>query len=195
MVTLDEIAALARTLPRSEEAIVHGRLKFRMRSMVWLAFSADGTQLGFAFPKEMREALVATYPEKYLMPKHSDLRFNWVVVRLAAIEPEEMRDIVLDAWRMVVPKKVALAQAARDDHVRSVLALDQLEHHPACGLRRKERDLRIAIALHPGVPHALAIEVGEVGVHIGRFEGEAVEPLAARIEEAPELCFSRQGRE
>lgn len=110
MVTMEEVAALARTLARSEEAIVRGRLKFRVRSIVWLAFSADGKQMGFAFPKEMREALVATYPEKYLMPGASDMRFNWVVARLDALEPEEMRDVVLDAWRMVVPKKVARAQ-------------------------------------------------------------------------------------
>jgi hypothetical protein len=115
VVIVDEVAALARTLPRSEEAMVRGRLKFRVRSIVWLAFSADGAQMGFAFSKEIREALVATYPEKYLMPKPSDLRFNWVVARLAAIEREEMREIVLEAWRMVVPKKVALAQAAREE--------------------------------------------------------------------------------
>lgn len=111
MVTLDEVAALARALPRSAEAIVRGRLKFRVRSIVWLAFSADGEQMGFAFPKEIREALVATYPEKYVLPGASDMRFNWVVARLDALEAEEMRDIVLDAWRMVVPKKVARAQA------------------------------------------------------------------------------------
>jgi hypothetical protein len=111
MVTIEEVAAFARTLPRSEEAIVRGRLRFRVRSTVWLAFSADGAQMGLAFPKEMREALVATHPEKYLVPKPSDMRFNWVLARLAAIDTEEMREIVLDAWRMVVPKKVALAQA------------------------------------------------------------------------------------
>ena len=35
------------------------------------------------------------------------MRYHWVVVRLAAIDHEEMREIVLDAWRMVVPKRVA----------------------------------------------------------------------------------------
>jgi hypothetical protein len=63
--------------------------------------------MGFAFPKEEREALVESEPDKFLMPKPSDLRYNWVVVRLAAIDGEEMRELVLDAWRMVVPKRVA----------------------------------------------------------------------------------------
>ena len=41
------------------------------------------------------------------MPKGGDLRYHWAVVRLAAIDEQEMRELVLDAWRMVVPKKVA----------------------------------------------------------------------------------------
>jgi hypothetical protein len=37
------------------------------------------------------------------------LRFNWVVANLAALEPAEAREFVVDAWRMVVPKKLARA--------------------------------------------------------------------------------------
>ena len=107
MVTMNEIAALARTLPRSEEAVVRGRLKYRVRSIVWLAFSADGETMGFAFPKEMREALVGTYPHKFHLPRPSDMRFNWVGANLAALDDDEWRDLVLEAWRMVVPKRVA----------------------------------------------------------------------------------------
>ncbi|MGH8941043.1 MAG: MmcQ/YjbR family DNA-binding protein, partial [Actinomycetes bacterium] len=77
--------------------------------IVYLAFSRDEEMMGFAFPKEEREALVASEPAKFLMPVTSDLRYNWVVVRLAEIDDAEMREIVLDAWRMVVPKRVAAA--------------------------------------------------------------------------------------
>jgi hypothetical protein len=84
-------------------------VKFRVGRLVYLAFSRDETLMGFAFPKEEREALVATEPDKFMMPKTSDLRYNWVVVRLAAIDQTEMREIVVDAWRMVVPKGLAAA--------------------------------------------------------------------------------------
>lgn len=70
--------------------------------------------LGFAFPKEWREALVATEPDKFQLPGQSDLRFNWVEVRLDAIEWEELRDLVIDAWSMVVPKYVSAPYAGRD---------------------------------------------------------------------------------
>lgn len=107
MVTLDDVRALASTLPRSYEVLVHGRVKFRVGRIVYLAFSRDETEMGFAFPKEWREALVESEPKKFRMPDASDLRFNWAVVRLAAIDPAEMRELVIDAWSMVVPKRVA----------------------------------------------------------------------------------------
>ena len=106
---MDEVRAFAGTLPRSYEAFVRGRVKFRVGRIVYLAFSRDESMLGFAFPKEERAALVVAEPEKFLLPKASDLRYNWVVVRLASIDDEEMRELVIDAWRMVVPKRVAAA--------------------------------------------------------------------------------------
>lgn len=106
---MDEVRALASTLPRAYEVVVRGRIKFRVGQIVFLAFSRDGTLMGFGFPKEWREALVASEPEKFMLPRESDLRFNWAVVRLDAIDEAEMRDLVLDAWAMVVPKKVSAA--------------------------------------------------------------------------------------
>ena len=85
------------------------RVKFRVGRIVYLAFARDETLMGFAYPKDEREALIASDPEKFLMPKPADLRYNWVVVRLAAIDEDEMSELVMDVWRMVVPKSVAAA--------------------------------------------------------------------------------------
>ena len=109
MVTLEEVRSFAIELPRTTEALVRGRVKFRVGRIVYLAFSKDETVLGFAFPKDWREALVSTEPEKFMLPEASDLRYNWALVRLAAIDAAEMRELVLDAWAMVVPKSVAAA--------------------------------------------------------------------------------------
>ena len=109
MVTIEDVRSLATSLPRTTEALVHGRVKFRVGRIVYLAFSHEETVMGFAFPKEEREWLVEAEPEKFLMPSNSDLRYNWVLVRLAAIDATEMRELVFDAWRMVVPKRVAAA--------------------------------------------------------------------------------------
>ena len=107
MTSIDAVRALARSLPRTTEALVRDRVKFRIGSIVYLAFSRDETLMGFAFPKEEREALVASDPQKFQMPETSDLRYNWVVVVLDAIDDDEMRELVQDAWRMVVPKRLA----------------------------------------------------------------------------------------
>jgi hypothetical protein len=112
VVTVDDVREVARDLPRSYEAVVRGRLKFRVGQIVWLAFSRDETRMGFAFPKDWREVLVGSDPEKFLMPEPADLRYNWAVVRLEAIDHDEMREIVLDAWAFVVPKSVAEAHFA-----------------------------------------------------------------------------------
>ena len=105
--TIDQVRDLALSLPRSYEALVRDRVKFRVGRIVYLAFSRDEKLMGFAFPKEERDALIASEPDKFMMPKPADQRYNWVIVRLSAIDEEEMREIVTEAWRMVVPKKVA----------------------------------------------------------------------------------------
>jgi hypothetical protein len=114
-VTIDDVRPFALSLERAYEALVRDRVKFRVGQIVFLAFSRDETLMGFGFPKEEREALVASEPEKFLMPEQRDMRYNWVVARLDQLDLDEMRELVLDAWRMCVPKSVA----ARYDERRS----------------------------------------------------------------------------
>lgn len=109
MVTVDDVRRLAATLPRSTEHLIRGRVKFRVGQIVYLAFSRDETIMEFAFPKEWRAGLVEAEPDRFLMPAPSDERFNWVGVRLGAIDEAEMRTLVTEAWRMVVPARVAAA--------------------------------------------------------------------------------------
>src|SRR6266540_4285174 len=121
MATIEGVREVALSLPRTHEALVRDRVKFRVGRIVYLAFSRDETLMGFAFPKEEREALIASEPDKFMMPKPSDQRYNWAVVRLSAIDDVEMREIVLEAWQMVVPKRVAAAHLGKsrgrsDDH-------------------------------------------------------------------------------
>ena len=108
-VTIDDARAIAATLPRSYEALVRDRVKFRVGSIVYAAFSRDETIMGFGFPREEREALVESEPDKFLMPDPSDMRYRWVQVRLDALDAGELRELLVDAWRMCVPKKVAAA--------------------------------------------------------------------------------------
>ena len=107
--TVADVRRIASTLPRTTEALVGGRVKFRVGSIVYVSFSRDETVMGFGFPKEERDWLVGGSPDKFMLPQQSDLRYNWVLVHLSAIDEKEMRELVLDAWRMVIPKSVAAA--------------------------------------------------------------------------------------
>ena len=107
MITVDDIREITRGLPRSYEVVVRDRIKFRVGQIVYLALSRDETIMGFGYPKEERAALVASDPGKFLMPSESDMRFHWVQARLAALDHDELRELVVEAWRMCVPKKIS----------------------------------------------------------------------------------------
>ena len=109
MVTLADVRRFASTLPLTTEGLVGGRVKFRVGRLVYLSFSRDETVMGFAFPKAERDWLIGGSPDKFMQPDRSDLRYNWVLGRLSAMDETEMRELVLDAWRMCVPKKIAAA--------------------------------------------------------------------------------------
>ena len=109
MAAIEDVRPLGAALERSYEVYVRGRLKFRVGQIVYVAFSLDEAVMGFAFPKEERAALVQREPHRFQLPAASDLRFHWIDAVLAALDPTEARELVVDAWRMVVPKKVSRA--------------------------------------------------------------------------------------
>jgi len=107
MAVIEDVRPLGAELERSYQVYVRGRLKFRVKQIVYVAFSPDERVMGFAFPKEERESLVLSDPHTFQMPTATDMRFNWVHADLAALDPAQARELVVDAWRMVVPKKLS----------------------------------------------------------------------------------------
>lgn len=107
MVEVDDVRRLALSLPRTTEHLIRDQVKFRVKQYVYIAFSRDETLMGFAFPKEEREALVESEPGKFQLPTGGDMRYHWVVAHLDALDQQEMTELITDAWRMVVPKSVA----------------------------------------------------------------------------------------
>ena len=119
MVTVDDVRRVVRDLPRSSEHLIADRVKFRVGKIVYVAFSRDETVMGFGYPKEERDALIASDPEIFHLPRASDLRFNWVQAWLSKLDDDVMSELVLDAWRMVVPKKVWSAVLAPSRVIRA----------------------------------------------------------------------------
>jgi len=105
--TLEDVRRIAMSLPRTSEHLIRDHTKFRVGALVYASVSADEERLGFGFPKEERAALVASEPGKFMMPLRSDERYQWVRAALPVLEVDELRELLIDAWCMVVPKKVA----------------------------------------------------------------------------------------
>ena len=114
-VTAEDVRDVALALPRAYEAWVRDHRKFRVGQIVFASISPDETLLGFGFPREEREALVASEPAKFLLPRPSDMRYQWVVARMDALDADELRELIIDAWTMCVPKKVSAAYLAELD--------------------------------------------------------------------------------
>src|SRR5580704_16470673 len=132
VVTAADVRAVAMSLPRTSEHLIHDHIKFRVGKIVYAAISPDESTMGVGFPKEERAALIASEPDKFAMPRLSDQRFHWVHARMTALGPDEMRELVFDAWRMVVPKKVAAAYlSAVDAAGRGALAQAGARSTPA----------------------------------------------------------------
>jgi hypothetical protein len=108
-VTAEDVRDIALSLPRAYEAWVRDYRKFRVGQIVFASISPDETLLGFGFPREEREALVASDPKKFQLPRASDMRYQWVVARMDALDVPELRELVTDAWTMCVPKSLAAA--------------------------------------------------------------------------------------
>ena len=107
MATVDDVRRIAMSLPRTTEHLIRDNIKFRVGKLVYAAVSPDEERIGFGFPKEERAALVASAPDRFMMPLPSDERYQWVRARLGVLEVDELRELLIDAWCMVVPKKVA----------------------------------------------------------------------------------------
>jgi hypothetical protein len=107
MATIDDARRIAMSLPRTTEHLVSGNTKFRVGRLVYASVSADEERIGFGFPKEERAALVASEPAKFMMPLRSDERYHWVRARLPVLDVAELRELLIDAWCMVVPKTIA----------------------------------------------------------------------------------------
>ena len=114
MITAADVRQVAMSLPRTEEHLIRDYIKFRVGKIVYASVSPDETMIGFGFPKEERAAMIASRPDVFVLPRLSDQRFQWINARMAALGKDEMAELIVDAWRMVVPKRVAAAHLARE---------------------------------------------------------------------------------
>jgi len=125
----DAVRRVGLALPRAYEVVVRGRSKLRVGQIVFVAFSRDETSMGFGFPKAERDGLVASEPETFFLPGTTDLRYQWVCAHVDRLPDDEMRELVVDAWRMCTPKMLHDLPELPDPTMRVWDLIERREWH------------------------------------------------------------------
>ncbi|MFV8131995.1 MmcQ/YjbR family DNA-binding protein [Streptomyces syringium] len=137
MVTAEDVRAIALSLPETAERLAWGVPTFRVggaagstgtsgktgktgktekTGKIFAALADDDASMGVKCPREERAELIATEPEKFFVRPGHDDHYDWLRVRLAAIEDTaELRAILLDAWRQAAPRSVADAYGGAEE--------------------------------------------------------------------------------
>jgi len=119
--TWDDVRDRAMALPETSERTSRGSLQWDVagKGFVWErplrradrealgADAPDGPVLGARVADEgVKHALIADLPSVYFTTPHFD-GYAAVLIRLDAIEPDELDELVVDAWLARAPRKLA----------------------------------------------------------------------------------------
>jgi len=111
MITQEELREVALSLPEAEERETWGEPTFRVRDKIFLMLAPDGATASVKASLTEQAHLVESHPEAFAVAAYTG-RFGWVSVRLAAVEPDLMRELIAAAWRRTAPKRLVAAHEA-----------------------------------------------------------------------------------
>ncbi len=109
--TFDDVRAMALALPQVEEATSYGTPAFRIRKRLIARLHDDGNALVIRVGGLEREALLATKPDQFFVTPHYE-GTNWILARLDTVEPQELAELLADAWRRLAPWRIVEAYDA-----------------------------------------------------------------------------------
>jgi len=108
MITSDELRLIALSLPEALERETWGESTFRAGEKIFVMLSTEGDRASVKASVEDQVALVAREPGTFSVAAYVG-RFGWITVQLASVDPEEMRELIVDAWRRTAPKRLVTA--------------------------------------------------------------------------------------
>ena len=115
MATVDDVRRIALSFPETSEGLLYGTPGFRVRGKAFARLRPEGDVLVVWCADEgEKEAFIATQPEVYFTLPHYDGHPS-VLVRLPAIEIDELHEILADAWRVRAPRRLVAALDAAHD--------------------------------------------------------------------------------
>ena len=103
-VTYDTIRRLALTLPEAQESTSYGTPAVKVKRQVFVRLHQDLDKIVLKMPFDRREELIAADPETYFITDHYR-DYPWVLVSLAKVHPDALRDLLNTAYRAALPAK------------------------------------------------------------------------------------------
>lgn len=114
-VTFDTVRKLGLALPGVEEGTSYGTPALRVAGKFFVRLREDGETLVVKVGDDERDLLMAADPATFFITDHYR-GYPTVLVRLANVPSDVLRDVLEDAWRRLAPKKVVAAHDVRADH-------------------------------------------------------------------------------
>jgi hypothetical protein len=104
----EDVRELALRFPGTEESTSYGTPAIRARKALLARLRDDDGTLVLRVDFEERLALVHEQPRIFFVTPHYD-DYPFVLVRLAAVDRDELAELLEEAWRAVAPKRVVAA--------------------------------------------------------------------------------------
>jgi hypothetical protein len=99
------VRKLALSFPDAEERETWGEATFRVRNKIFMMLGADGKRASVKATREEQSALLAENPDTFYRPDYVGVH-GWIGIVVARVDPEEMRELITEAWRMTAPKRL-----------------------------------------------------------------------------------------
>jgi hypothetical protein len=113
-VTWETVRELMRTLPETDEGMSYGTPAFRVRGKLFVRFHQSGESAVVRIDRDERAMRMKADPETYYITDHYRA-YPWMLVRLAAVTPDDLRELLVDAWRRCAPQRLIAAYDARGE--------------------------------------------------------------------------------
>lgn len=105
MVTINEVRTIALSLPETEEKLHQGKVSFRVRNKIFAVIQPDGVTVTIKTTMEERTAYTSMAPDTFKLPE-SFAHLAYMNIRLDRVEPDEFRDLLMQAWKYTAPKTI-----------------------------------------------------------------------------------------
>jgi hypothetical protein len=105
--TYEDARRAALALPEAEEVFVAewGHPTLRVRGKMFAAGAPESPTMSMKADKADQAELVAERPEVFAVARYTG-RYGWIQVSLAGIGADELRELLVEAWRRTAPKRL-----------------------------------------------------------------------------------------